>query len=1170
MRLVEISIRRLPGITAPFRLQADEIGAHVTLVHGPNAAGKSSLVRALTALLWPELEPSREVDVSARFQAGDRTYAVERHADHVAWRVDGEPSAAPDLPPSHLASCYAITGDELLGGGDAATLASKDGALASEIARQMSGGFDLQRLRDAVEATTRAGQLEAKRLADAKAALGPIERRHRELDAERSELATLREREQRAHLAAQRAAELETALQLDAVRTALQEHAAALQVFPAGMQDLRTDDLDRLRDIDKKLAAERREIEDAHAKSQQCREEIERNALPEEGVTAGALADFRHRLDRISRSETDLGRLEREAAIAVDVRELRRRALHTAATPRVDVEALTRAEDLVRRGESLLVRADVLAREQALIQGEIAVLPGTRAAADARDNSEAARLLTEWLATPEPRPRGSDGDVWSLVAAVIAAAIALGWLVHPAWYALLALPAIALFLRARVHGDGRDRREFEASFARLKSAGPASWTRAAVFARLSELIDERAAIETARDANARVAGLAQRRSQLDEEAAELAVERRRISGEIGLDLTSSDLALTVLARIVLEYLKADVDHAKSRSSATSHRSSYEADIRDLAAQLEGFGLSAGNDAAALSGALTTLAKRAASHSEARASLQNAVVQRERAAQRAAALETERAKLLAATGDERELARRLELLPDWKKALRALEDAERDERALEQRLSGTSQLTGALSRAEIDRELDAARRTAAERDECIRRSADIQARIGEIERNHGLEEALANVQAAKEALNDRRESALDDAATAWLLSSVENAAQQTSQSPVFKRAAASFARFTNHAVELQLSAGRPGQPPAFRAIDTSRGERLALHELSSGTRAQLLLAARVAFVAETERGVTLPLFLDEALANSDPRRFAEIARSLSTLAHDEDRQILYLTSDPLDVQRWREAAPDRALAEVDLARVRSIASATDVLIPLRPAARAIPSPAGMSADQYARALQVPAIDPFASVESWHLHYVLCDELALLHRWLGLRIETVGALRSFTKSSDSRAYASADEVARVEAWTSVYDSILSAWRIGRGRPIGRDVLESAGVSEKFIDDVCAIANEVGGDAKQLVAKLSARDDARLRGWHEKKTASVAEHLAAHGSLDMREPLPERELIARALLAAAPAVTNGLITGEQAVARTTWLLDLLGGRLVPSVEDSADELREARVRV
>ena len=41
------------------------------------------------------------------------------------------------------------------------------------------------------------------------------------------------------------------------------------------------------------------------------------------------------------------------------------------------------------------------------------------------------------------------------------------------------------------------------------------------------------------------------------------------------------------------------------------------------------------------------------------------------------------------------------------------------------------------------------------------------------------------------------------------------------------------------------------------------------KLSDGTRAQLILAARLAFAEEAEQGAALPLFLDEALDHSDP-------------------------------------------------------------------------------------------------------------------------------------------------------------------------------------------------------------------------------------------------------------------------------------------------------------
>ncbi len=1175
MRLVELSIRRLPGITAPFSLGTDEIGTHVTLIHGPNATGKSSIVRALTALLWPELETSREIELSARLELDGRSYTVERHADNVVWRVDGERAAAPTLPPTHMVSCYAITGDELLGGGDAATLATKDGALAAEIARQMSGGFDLQRLRDAVESIARPGQIEARRLRDAEVSKSRTKEVHATLDVERAQLATLQERKRQAQLAAQTALRLETALQLDRARTTLGRLESGLGVFSPGMDQLRGDELDRLREIEKKLAVERREIDDANGESTRCRQAIERAALPADGIPSGALAEFRQRVDRIGRNEIELARLEREETIARTALEARRRTVPPGSTLRADAAALTRAEDRVRQADALLRRAEVVAREHAVAVGESESLTDARSSGDLRDNAEATRLLTEWLSTPEAQRRGFGVETWLLVAAAVAASIALGASVHAAWYALLGVPVLALVLRARARSPGRDRREFEASFARLKSAAPARWTRDAVLARLSELNNECAAIEAARLNEARVEILARRQKDLDAQTVDVDGERRRIAAELGLDVASSDLALTVLARSVLEYLKADVDHEKSRSSVAAYRTGHAAEVQRLVAAIAGFGVTSATDAAALSGALTTLSKRAEAHLTAHASLQNATVQRDRALQRSDVLEIERKALLASTGDEHELARKIGALAAWKTALRAVDDAQREQRALEQKLSDVPELME-LSRADIVRELEEATRTASQRDEWIQQVQDIETRIRQTEQQHGLEEALASVQAAKDALHERREDALDDAATAWLLADVESAAQQTAQSPVFQRAAAAFARFTNHAFELQIAAGRPGRAPAFRALDTARGERLALHELSSGTRAQLLLAARIGFVSESERGVALPLFLDEALANSDPRRFEQIAKSLSVLAEEEGRQIFYLTSDPLDVERWQAAAPDTEFAVVDLELVRGTGSDLGVLTPLRPAARTVPSPSGMSAEQYARTLLVPAIDPFAAVESWHLYYALCDDLALLHRLVSLRIETVGGLRSFARSADSRAYASAEEVARVEAWATVYDSIVSAWRIGRGPPIGRDVLEAAGVSEKFLDDVCAIANEVGGDAKRLVQKLELRDDGRLKGWHEKKTVGVVEYLTGHGVLDTREPLDERELLARALLVASPAVAARTITGEQTVARTTWLLGLLDARLpanvdgMAGVDDPAGDRREGRVRV
>ena len=77
---------------------------------------------------------------------------------------------------------------------------------------------------------------------------------------------------------------------------------------------------------------------------------------------------------------------------------------------------------------------------------------------------------------------------------------------------------------------------------------------------------------------------------------------------------------------------------------------------------------------------------------------------------------------------------------------------------------------------------------------------------------------------------------------------------------------------------------------FVAHDVRQGAERALSELSSGTRMQLLLALRMAWIETREQGgETLPLFLDEALTTSDEARFAVMAQSLERLAGARERR-----------------------------------------------------------------------------------------------------------------------------------------------------------------------------------------------------------------------------------------------------------------------------------------
>ena len=114
--------------------------------------------------------------------------------------------------------------------------------------------------------------------------------------------------------------------------------------------------------------------------------------------------------------------------------------------------------------------------------------------------------------------------------------------------------------------------------------------------------------------------------------------------------------------------------------------------------------------------------------------------------------------------------------------------------------------------------------------------------------------------------------------------------------LLKRARDWFISFTHKRYVLEISSDG-----LFQALDTHTQQRHSLSELSDGTRVQLLLAARIAFIEHTERGgPPMPLFLDEALSTTDPKRFKEIARAVLTLA--QTRQIFSLQGQPV-CRRW---------------------------------------------------------------------------------------------------------------------------------------------------------------------------------------------------------------------------------------------------------------------------
>ena len=139
MKLKRLAINRLPGISQPFEIEAAGAGFHV--VFGPNGIGKSSICRAVEGLYWEDRGSSRPTSVTGEFELDGETWWGEREGARTRWQRGGENNVSPNLPPSHNSRCFFLNLRDLID-------PSRDGTadIASEIRRQMSGGFDLDRI----------------------------------------------------------------------------------------------------------------------------------------------------------------------------------------------------------------------------------------------------------------------------------------------------------------------------------------------------------------------------------------------------------------------------------------------------------------------------------------------------------------------------------------------------------------------------------------------------------------------------------------------------------------------------------------------------------------------------------------------------------------------------------------------------------------------------------------------------------------------------------------------------------------------------------------------------------------------------------------------------------------------------------------------------------------
>ena len=1168
MKLRRLVIDRLPGIDTPYAIEG--LGEGVNVIHGPNASGKSSLMRALRALLYVEERVAGPHELSAEVEIKNERYTLRRALDRTQWLdFHGNTATPPGLPDHRLLSCYTIGIDDLLSCG------GTEEAFAERLSRELSGGFDIRALRGlaAFHVRPKAGMTEEKQEREARLRLTTVRRDQLDLRNEADQLAALESEHAALEEARGRNEGYRLALDVVLERREQRQREHALERFDPICAKLSGDELNRLNE----LRLRERELSTERAGLEKTRMLEERKAASAGFTEPGTLPG----LEQISGLHAHVQRLaglaERRSELAEQCARARRQCDDTGASvrgfgtspgrERVSVQEVHRAEAALERKRRLDAELRALAAERDGLRGRISSSRDTVLLDDEIGTLRQIRLhLLEWLRLSNANVRWRDPSRWIALLGAVSGAVALAIWVS-AWAAFgLSVPLFAAlgWVRADRRLIGRTNRVQAA----VEGTGtrPTCWETFEVEAFLEQTEDAIRAAAHQRELQEREQQLAERFEQCQREHAVEVEALRAQAHELGLDPMPLDAAFDRWLRVCAEHDTAVAALGAGESELEEVGRQAERAVIDFEAELTALGalpLSSEPPGTTAAWRVASLERRVQVGAEAHAAI-------ERAAEGVARIDREQENCVQAIaliyrtaglspGDEGRLSQALALLDEYRASHQSIRDAQATRLKAEALLPDDPEFAAYV---EADDEAGLRERIAegAAVDDrltsVITRLENIRTRVEHAKASGGQEDAAAQHEEAIHALQGARASAEDAELGAMLLDWVEAEHADTSRPEVIADADRFLRRFTRYRFGLEFDPGAPA--PGFAAVDHTADRRVPLSALSIGTRMQLLLALRLAFASELEAGAaSLPLFVDEALATSDPERFAAIAQALGEVA--QERQVLYLTAQPHEVGQWEAAGV--GVVQIDLAEVRGMG---ETRLPLSALSRSmvdradVPTSLGVSPEAYAERIGVGALDPWAPISEGHVFHVLRDRLPLLEALLRLGLVRFGPVKSFCEGEGGLTVFGAEDrdcVVRRIGWAERY---VSAWRQGRGRPLRRAELAGSPVRPRFLDEMSALVDETGGIATQLIERLEA---GAIKGFGAKMRGELAQWFETEGYLDTQPVLTSSERLARVLAGGLPADAPGY--GIEEVTHVIhWLEELIELHPIAQIEQDAAE--------
>jgi len=1143
LRFDRLTAHRMYG--QHFNLAVEDIGPGVNVIAGPNGCGKTTLARAIEVLVWPNSHGWERPIVDGVFQLEGSRWRVHVESGRVQFQSSSGAKGPPPVPPHGHRDRYHLYLHDLL---SATEGAEKD--LVDVILQEAQGGYNVQSAAEPLgfgEYKKGKNLTETQNLLDARERVEKARKRQLDLENEEQSLNELEQRRDEAREAADRRDALIQAITLREAEKSAREAEEELEDFPEDMDAVQGDEAGRLSELRQKREEAEKNKREAERKSEEAESRIGENLLPEEGLPEGTFETLRNAVQEWEKAQNTLAQAERERSRANEAEKQEWNRLRSEEKDRVADLSLPQLDEVQSFAES---RLEVKGKERASEAME-------RLFGEADPDVEPETLrrgierLEEWLR--EPSSTNEERSTATLRYAGIAlsgGAILLGGLLavggSPLGWGVVALGVMVavLFYVLRPSDASETRRpDLRERFERMEIEGPEAWSAEGVQKRLDAIVKEwtNAHLEQAKAEEWTRQTVKRRETEQQKE--ELDAEKEELVDRLGVDPKIEGHGLLWFVQRLGAWQEAYTEvKAKDAEieTAEGHVDKWRSKVQEI---VEAYDTEDVVDLSDGKAVLEQIRDARQGLEQAKTSRENATENRDQAEERIKELDDKIESIFDRLGipvdDDEAVEKRCDRADAYQEAKNEAESARQEAELEEERLrkeAGFEEWMLSAEIEELEREKEDASALADKEDDLSDRISRINQKIDDAKEEHDLEDALAERESARAELEQRRQNDLQSMIGQALADVVHRRTRNQDLPVVFERADTLFRQITSDRYHLDLAR----EDGAFRVV-TNDGRRLGLQKLSGGTKVQLLLAVRIAFVERQEQGAKLPLVLDETLANSDDVKARSVIEAVRTIC-SEGRQVFYLTAQSDEVAKWQRllegTSTDLTLHELSGEGATAGGEfhqlgGDGALHSGRPTQPELPDPDEASHADLEEALDVPCWGPRAAVGNLPLWYLTTDT-GLLCRAAEKSYRRWGQLSSLAeRDALSLIDLPEEKFKQLEALARAVSAWREAWLIGRGEPVGRPALEETGaVSGNFIDEVTDLAKRVDGQAERIIEELRGGAVKRFRS---DKIEELESYFREEGYLTDRDPLSPESCWRRAVAEVSEDVSRGLITED-----------------------------------